>query len=142
MFVLLKPLKAPIISEKYRMSLNTQVFLLLIVHFLFVNSNCLFLLREVPTSLFAFCFFRFFFFCLMSCTETTGLLDGRPTPMCPNNSTDRDTWAGGQGLLVSPITQVEQRSWKHWCGEIKRTRVSNEHTQSRSRSESCEQPPD
>uniref|UniRef100_A0A8C1QFH4 Phospholipid-transporting ATPase n=1 Tax=Cyprinus carpio TaxID=7962 RepID=A0A8C1QFH4_CYPCA len=48
--------------------------------------------------------------------------------MCPNNSTDRDTWAGGQGLLVSPITQVEQRSWKHWCGEIKRTRCTGEES--------------
>ncbi len=79
-------------------------------------------------------------FFLVSCTETTGLLDGKPTPMWPNNRTDRDTWAVGQGLLVSLITQVEQGSWKRWYGEIKIKRV-NELKQSRSRSERCERTP-
>lgn len=88
-----------------------------------------------PPSLFSFVSSVFF---LSSCTETTGLLDGKPTPMWPNNRTDRDTWAVGQGLLVSLITQVEQGSWKRWYGEIKRKRVNE---LKRSRSERCERTP-
>jgi len=55
-----------------------------------------------------------------SCTEATGHLEGKPTPMWPNNSTERDTCIGGQ---------VESSS----------SSSSLSSTQSGFSSESCEQ---